>query len=113
MFINNKKRSTNKKSTISPTEQGMKIFFYPADAIGHINACIGLAQELFKRKHQIFFISNNSFKGQYEVFGFNEILLEKNAHSVESAIADPKEDIIKLISQQLLQNGIFSNFRPV
>ncbi|OTF82765.1 hypothetical protein BLA29_015043, partial [Euroglyphus maynei] len=46
------------------------------DGVGHINACVGLAQPLKKRGHEIIFLTNEFFSGNYEKFGFKEIVLK-------------------------------------
>ncbi|KAH9497176.1 hypothetical protein DERF_013180 [Dermatophagoides farinae] len=56
--------------------QHLKIFFMAVDGVGHINACIGLAQPLIKRGHEVIFLTNEFFSGTYEKFGFKEIVLK-------------------------------------
>ncbi|OTF80771.1 hypothetical protein BLA29_014759, partial [Euroglyphus maynei] len=39
-------------------------------------ACVGLAQPLKKRGHEVIFVTNEFFSGTYEKFGFKEIVLK-------------------------------------
>ncbi|KAH7636897.1 hypothetical protein HUG17_7103 [Dermatophagoides farinae] len=72
--------------TINTNNKRLKIFFCSVDGVGHINACIGMAQALAKRGHQIYFLNNRNFISLFEKFGFNEIVLGlKSAASDKSA----------------------------
>ncbi|KAH9416529.1 hypothetical protein DERP_009892 [Dermatophagoides pteronyssinus] len=57
-------------------DQRLKIFFTAVDGVGHINACVGLAQPLKKRGHEVIFLTNEFFAGTYEKYGFKEIVLK-------------------------------------
>lgn len=66
------------KNMSSQPKKILKIFFMPMDGVGHINACVGMAQALAKRGHQIYFLSNPMFAGTYEKHGFKEIVLQSD-----------------------------------
>nr|XP_027206194.1 uncharacterized protein LOC113799704 [Dermatophagoides pteronyssinus] len=57
-------------------DQRLKIFFIAVDGVGHVNACVGLAQPLKKRGHDVIFLTNDFFAGTYEKYGFKEIVLK-------------------------------------
>ncbi|XP_054156260.1 NDP-glycosyltransferase YjiC-like [Oppia nitens] len=46
------------------------------DGVGHVNACIGLAQVLQKRGHRLTFVMEKAYKGQLAEFGFDEEIIE-------------------------------------
>ena len=56
--------------------QKLKILFAPMDGVGHVNACIGLAQVLQSRGHQIIFMVGSGYKGKLSTYGFIEEILE-------------------------------------
>ena len=64
------------------------------DAVGHINACVGLAQALAKRGHSIYFLTNPSFAGTFEKSGFNEIILigDENHQTIIAAKMKAKQE---------------------
>ena len=45
---------------------------------GHINACLGLAQELLSRGHRVVWAMNIAFQGKVTRFGFEEEITGKN-----------------------------------
>ncbi|KAH9416527.1 hypothetical protein DERP_009890 [Dermatophagoides pteronyssinus] len=57
-------------------DQRLKIFFLAVDGVGHVNACVGLAQPLKKRGHDVIFLTNEFFAGTYEKYGFKEIVMK-------------------------------------
>jgi len=60
--------------------ESFTFLFAPIDAVGHIHACIGLAQQLVNRGHKVVFVIRNSWKGKLEPLGF-----------VEKCIQDPAD----------------------
>lgn len=48
---------------MSPKVLQLKIFIHSIDGQGHLNATLGMAQALAKRRHQVIFLVNNAFKG--------------------------------------------------
>ena len=48
------------------------ILVAPVDAYGHFNACIGLAEPLRDRGHNVIFAVPNGWKGKLNVLGFGE-----------------------------------------
>ena len=53
------------------------ILFAPMNAWGHINACLGIAQELLSRGHRVVWALDCSFEGKLSSFGFEEMLIGK------------------------------------
>ena len=53
------------------------ILFAPMNAWGHINACLGIAQELLSRGHRVVWALDRSFEGKLSCFGFEEVLIGK------------------------------------
>ena len=84
------------------TDKKLTIFFYCVDAYGHMNPCIGVAQQLYNRGHRIIFAIKSSWKGRLSKFGFEEEVLElENAHSQD-------EDYTKSVNSL----GFFSDKSP-
>ena len=55
----------------------LKLLFFPIDAIGHINANIGVALVLMKRGHSAYFAVNEQWKGRLSKYGIHEVLLNQ------------------------------------
>jgi hypothetical protein len=53
----------------------LTILFAPIDAVGHVNASIGLAEVLKERGHRIVFAINHSWNGKLKKYGFEEELI--------------------------------------
>src|SRR5882724_1349359 len=54
----------------------LTILVAPVPAVGHMNACIGLAEVLLSRGHKVVFIVDKSYEGKLVSYGFEEELLE-------------------------------------
>ncbi|CAG2117535.1 unnamed protein product, partial [Medioppia subpectinata] len=79
----------------------LTILFAPLEAVGHVNACIGLAEVLLSRGHKIVFAIDQSFEGRLAPFGFTEEILITD----ESGRKKPGETMAK----ELLNSGRISN----
>ena len=55
-----------------------KLLFLPIDAVGHVNANIGVAQVLMKRGHSAYFAVNEQWKGRLSKYGINEVFLNQD-----------------------------------
>ena len=53
------------------------ILFVTINAWGHINAWIGIAQELLSRGHRVVWAVDPTFEGKLSSFGFEEVLVGK------------------------------------
>ena len=102
-------------------KMSLKILFNPCDGLGHINACIGLAQALQLRGHRIYFFTNKQMAGQYrDRYGFEEFILHNNNESIdtiESATDDDNDDDDHPIKNNKLMNviiesGLLSDMSP-
>ena len=75
--------------------------FVTIDAVGHVNACIGLAERLRDRGHKITFVVPKNWKGKLVNYGF-----------VEEIVEDPKSQEFKdpgdMAVNFLLSSGILS-----
>ncbi|KAI2797952.1 hypothetical protein BLOT_013861 [Blomia tropicalis] len=95
----------------------MKILFFAVDAAGHLNACVGLAQALVERGHKVKFLLNESFKGQFGKFGFDEMLLKPapmpNFEGKEKKTDEPPVNPIKVMAEMLLKSGFLSSKTPL
>ena len=81
----------------------MKIMFVPTENVGHVNACIGLAEVLLSRGHNIVFVVSKAYQGKLADYGFQEEFLgDKNKGS------DIKPDMKpgQKGASQLLNSGI-------
>ncbi|CAG2114844.1 unnamed protein product [Medioppia subpectinata] len=78
----------------------LTIMFAPVEGVGHVNACIGLAEVLLSRGHKIVFVVNESYAGKLAPFGF----VEEIVTSGEATNEKPGENIAK----QRLESGLLS-----
>ncbi|CAG2104069.1 unnamed protein product [Medioppia subpectinata] len=81
--------------------QKLTILFAPVEGVGHVNACIGLAEVLLSRGHKIVFVVNPSFAGKLSPFGFIEEIMT----SEETNNKKPGEDG----ARSLIESGLLSN----
>ncbi|XP_054153075.1 NDP-glycosyltransferase YjiC-like [Oppia nitens] len=91
------------------TNKKLTILFESLDGVGHVNACIGLAQVLQKRGHRIVFAIEKTYKGKLSEFGFEEQIIDDNEDKIvksktQSPIKRPGEDG----AEKMLKSGIFS-----
>jgi len=54
----------------------LNILFIPLDAVGHVNACTGIAQVLIKSGHKVLFAVNDVWKGKLSKYGIEEVLFK-------------------------------------
>jgi UDP:flavonoid glycosyltransferase YjiC (YdhE family) len=54
----------------------LTILFAPIDAVGHVNACIGIAEVLRDRGHRIVFAISDNWREKLKVYGFEEELIK-------------------------------------
>ena len=85
----------------------LNVFFYSMDSVGHVNACLGLAQELAKRGHNITFFTTKAFEGHFKKWNFNEIPLIKETKKENNK--KEEEDPAKAFGSALLESGMLSN----
>ncbi|KAH9426273.1 hypothetical protein DERP_010839 [Dermatophagoides pteronyssinus] len=87
----------------------MKILFYSMEGIGHVQACLGLANCLGKhRNHQITFMIGSEYQGKFRRYGHDEIILKDDGEdpkmlqkSIVLQHRTPKEKL------QLRDNAMF------
>jgi UDP:flavonoid glycosyltransferase YjiC (YdhE family) len=64
----------------------LTILFAPLDAVGHVNACIGIAEVLRDRGHRIVFAISDNWRQKLKIYGFEEELIEL---SEKATVEDP------------------------
>ncbi|CAG2108284.1 unnamed protein product [Medioppia subpectinata] len=79
----------------------LTILFASDQGVGHVNACIGMAQVLLSRGHKIVFAVNQSYAGKLSPFGF----IEEIFTSAKTSGQKPGENDAKCV----LESGILSN----
>lgn len=52
----------------------LKVLFFPIDSMGHINACIAIAEKLLSAGHQVTFALERAWTGQLAKHGFEEAI---------------------------------------
>jgi hypothetical protein len=81
--------------------KNLTILFTPVEGVGHVNACIGLAECLRDRGHKIVFTVDKTFEGKLIRYGF-----------IEEKIIDPNEGKFKnpgeKAAKRLMESGILS-----
>jgi len=81
--------------------RNLTILFVSVEGVGHVNACIGLAECLRDRGHKIVFTVDKTFEGKLIRYGFIE---EKIIDPNEGKFKNPGDEIAK----HLLESGILS-----
>ncbi|CAG2107423.1 unnamed protein product [Medioppia subpectinata] len=57
-------------------KKSLKALFIPVTAIGHVNACIGIAESLIGAGHRATFLVNKQWEGKLRQYGIDEIIRE-------------------------------------
>lgn len=90
----------------------LKIFFFSIEATGHQSACLGLAQVLLQRGHQVYFLITEPFRGQMQKYGCTELILENpnksDLNSTKKEVELEKAELenpIKALAEVLLSQG--------
>jgi hypothetical protein len=84
----------------------LTILFAPVDAVGHVYACIGIAQVLRDRGHRIVFAISDNWREKLKIYGFEEELIE---HSKKVTVEDPA----KFWAQLFRKAGMFGPSSPL
>ena len=58
-----------------PSKKSLNIVFYSVEAVGHMNASIGIAQVLLEAGHRVQFIISELWKGNLIKYGFEEVVI--------------------------------------
>jgi len=86
--------------------QKLKILFAPVDAVGHVNACIGIAEILRDKGHRIVFALSDNWRGKLNVYGFEEEIIELSGN-------ETIEDPAKYWAEILSKSGMFGSITPM
>ncbi|XP_054152579.1 NDP-glycosyltransferase YjiC-like [Oppia nitens] len=65
------------------SKQSLRVLFAPIDAVGHVNAAIGIAQVLLNAGHEVMFVINVQWKGRLEPYGIQEVLIAQDERSAD------------------------------
>lgn len=85
----------------------MKIFLFVMDLVGPQNACIGMAQELKGRGHEIYFLTTEKFAPSFEKYGLGTF------HLVHENVESSGGKEIKAFTDRLFQTGMMTNSSPI
>ncbi|KAJ6223919.1 hypothetical protein RDWZM_002464 [Blomia tropicalis] len=95
------------------SSRSLKIAFHSMDGAGHLNACLGLAQALAKRNHQIIFLLNSANAGKFSKYGFDEYLLKEATKPKSEDISSPEEEKqenpVKKFAKMILESGMLNS----
>jgi len=84
----------------------LTLLFVPFNDLGHLNACIGLAECLRDRGHKFVFAIDPTFKGKLISYRF-----------IEELLIDPNEGKFKNPGEQganhLIESGIMARMSPL
>jgi hypothetical protein len=86
--------------------QRLTILFAPIDAVGHVNACIGIAEVLRDRGHRIVFALSDNWRGKLKIHDFEEEII---VFSEDKPIEDPA----KFWAELCLKAGMFGSSSPL
>ena len=90
----------------------MKFMFHSIEGTGHLNACIGFAQVLKERGHDIVFVINETLTKNVENFGYRVLPLKQAVPENNEGYklsSNPAEDFAK----KMKESGLFSNQSPL
>ncbi|CAG2114051.1 unnamed protein product [Medioppia subpectinata] len=60
------------------TVDSLKVLFVPIFGVGHVNACISIAETLIDSGHDVWFTVNGFWSGKLTKYGVKEVLLDKS-----------------------------------
>ncbi|CAG2116495.1 unnamed protein product [Medioppia subpectinata] len=90
----------------------LKILFVPIGGVGHVNACIGIAQVLLSAGHRTIFLVNghwNGKEGSYlGKYGIEEYVIESDKNGDNSAQKSVKE-----LAKRMIKAGNISGLSPL
>ena len=86
----------------------LRILFVPLEGVGHINACLSLAQELIKSGHQVIFAINEGWKNKLVNYGIEEVLYE-----IQDDDRKRGDDPAKYMGETLVKVGNISDKTPL
>ncbi|HEY6438178.1 MAG TPA: hypothetical protein VIY47_16420 [Ignavibacteriaceae bacterium] len=84
----------------------LTILFAPLDAVGHVNACIGIAEVLRDRGHRIVFAISDNWREKLKIYGFEEELIKL---SKKVTVEDPA----KFWADMCQKAGMFGPLSPL
>ncbi len=84
----------------------LTILFAPLDGVGHVNACIGIAEVLRDRGHRIVFAMCDNWREKLKIYGFEEEIIELSKKVTV-------EDSAKFWSEYIHMAGIFGPLSPL
>ncbi|CAG2167328.1 unnamed protein product [Oppiella nova] len=59
------------------SKRSLNVLFIPMDGTGHVNACLGIAEQLIESGHKVSFLMNNQWRGKLSAkYGITEITHE-------------------------------------
>ncbi|XP_054152630.1 NDP-glycosyltransferase YjiC-like [Oppia nitens] len=91
----------------------MITLFISLDAVGHVNSCIGIAQQLVGAGHDVYFLISRQFRGQLQPHGIHELYYEfGDTDAVESDDNDDEtidDNPAKRWAQVLADEGHFDD----
>lgn len=95
----------------------LKIYIFTLDGIGHMNACLGIAQALAARGHSVTFLFNEKMAGSFSRYGFEEILLKErakpNAKPASAKVQETPENPLKTWGKLILSSGMLGPASPI
>ncbi|XP_054157531.1 NDP-glycosyltransferase YjiC-like [Oppia nitens] len=80
--------------------------FAPLDAVGHMNSCIGIAEELMQSRHKCTFVITDQWKGKLVKYGIDEMVLS-------SEIYEQHSDPAKSFAERLIRDGTLGQSKSI
>lgn len=90
-------------------KKNLKILFYCLDAWGQINPCVGVAEQLQQRGHEILFMLKPTFKGKLFKYGFKEEILKVQEDNKTSEKNFHEKENVSNHAKMLAQVGLFND----
>ena len=84
--------------------KSLTILVTPMEGVGHVNACVGIAQCLKSRGHRIVFVVEKSYESRLLSYGFEEEILDNE----KTKDNKPGEEVAVLLKESGIFNGMTS-----
>ena len=87
----------------------LKILFIAPEGLGHINACIGIAQVLQEAGHRVVFAVKEHWKGKFASYGIEEVEMGGDLDELKPAVGDS----VKFMAERIREAGFLSDIPPL
>ncbi|CAG2104457.1 unnamed protein product [Medioppia subpectinata] len=84
-------------------DHNLTVLFVPIDAVGHVNACVGIAEVLIQAGHRVVFVVSDQWRGRLTKYGIQEILLTEEGR--DGSVDPGREWAERFVSDGVIKKG--------